>query len=147
MLFLKRYTTVIVALSALLSQNSLGAASIKASPLVPIQVNQLNKVIITSSDYEYVYKVNASNPNYGQAQLIFRNKQHDWQQIRSISSVFDGNAYVNIKFTDIPKSGDFDLLQDLRNGEDPTYILKGVAYKDLYNPYSDVPVMPSIILE
>ncbi|WP_165729558.1 hypothetical protein [Pseudoalteromonas sp. 31A1] len=147
MLLLKKYTTFIITLSALLSQNSLEAASIKTPKLVLMQVNQLNKLIISSSDYQYVYKVNASNSNYGQAQLIFRNKQHDWQQIRSISSVFDGNAYVNIKFTDIPKSGDFDLLQDLRDGEAPTYILKGVAYEDLYNPYSDVPVMPSIILE
>ncbi|MDN3383287.1 hypothetical protein QL995_11510 [Pseudoalteromonas sp. APC 3358] len=118
-----------------------------ASHSMPMVVNNINPLTMVKPAFVFMYQVDPNSPKYDKEQLILINKQHSWQQVQSIASVRLDSTWVKIKFTNIPQSGNFDLMQDPNDGQPAYYIFDNVPFSELYDQTPESVLMAEIVEE
>ncbi|MFT6790135.1 MAG: hypothetical protein ACJAVX_003525 [Pseudoalteromonas rhizosphaerae] len=107
-------------------------------------VNNINLLTIVKPAFVFFYQVDTNAKNYAKEQLVLVNNQHNWQQIKPISRVMPEGNWVRIEFTDIPQSGNFDLLQDPNDGQPTYYIFDNVPFSELNKQTPNTVIMAEI---
>lgn len=112
-----------------------------------MMVNNINKLVIPSTNFVFLYQIDPNSPNYSNEQLTLENKAACWQQTKPIPTNSLGENWVRIKFTGIPEEGSFDLLQDPKDGQPAYYIFDQVPYAELNNQTPKTEIMAEITEE
>ena len=100
----------------------------------PMAIGALNKLVIEIPGIDFLYQIDIDSPSAKNDELILEHNESDWKEIIKVSNLIEIDTdWVKLFFTNPPKEGTFNLIQDPKDDEDPFYVFWEVAYEDLSN--------------
>ena len=100
--------------------------------LMPMVVGNLNTLVIETPGIAFMYQIDIDAPNAKNDEIILQHNDSEWMETIKVSDLEEvEDDWVRLFFTNPPKSGTYNMLQDPKDAEEPFFVFSEIAYEDL----------------
>ncbi|MFL0802764.1 MAG: hypothetical protein K6L81_03540 [Agarilytica sp.] len=107
----------------------------KAKPQpAPMAIGALNQLVIKIPGIAFMYQLDIDAPNAKNDEIVLEHNESDWSEVIKVADLEEVDEdWVELFFTNPPKSGTFNLIQDPKDNEEPYFVFWDIPYEELNN--------------